>query len=195
MMQILSVAIYSKSGAIERWDLRTGAVNIVTGSRRTGKTALLQIVEYCLGKGECEISPGSVVRNYVEWYALLLQIDQTQALIARRNPPRGAGTSSEIYLEIGSDLKLPALVDLRRTVDIDGLIATMADLVGITDNVFVPRKGQPANLWKRISNTLGLIYSKDKTRWPHPLSFFIAKKRTPSCNKPLRTPFLSSWAL
>ena len=141
MMQILSVAIYTKSGAIEGWNLRTGAVNIFTGSRRTGKTALLQIVEYCLGRGECEISDGSVIRNYVEWYGLLLQIGQTQAFIARRNPPGGAGTSSEIYLEIGSDLNLPALVDLRRTVDIDGLIATLADLVGIIDNLFVPPEG------------------------------------------------------
>lgn len=145
MMQILSVAIYSKSGAIERWNLRTDAVNIFTGSRRTGKTALLQIVEYCLGRGECEISDGSVIRNYVEWYGLLLQIGQTQAFIARRNPPGGAGTSSEIYLEIGSDLNLPALVDLRRTVDIDGLIATLADLVGITDNLFVPPEGSTRN--------------------------------------------------
>jgi hypothetical protein len=142
MMQILSIAIYSKSGAIERWNLRTGAVNIFTGSRRTGKTALLEIVEYCLGNGECEINDGSVIRNFVEWYGLHLQIGQTQALVVRRNPPRGAGTSSEIYLEIGSDLSFPALADLKRTVDIEGLIATLGDFVGITDNLFTPAAGR-----------------------------------------------------
>ncbi|MGD0941497.1 MAG: DUF3732 domain-containing protein [Terracidiphilus sp.] len=142
MMQILSLAIYSKSGAIERWNLRTGAVNIFTGSRRTGKTALLEIVEYCLGYGECEINDGSVIRNFVEWYGLHLQIGQTQAVVVRRNPPRGTGTSSEIYLEIGSDLSFPALVDLRRTVDIEGLIATLGDFVGITDNLFTPAAGR-----------------------------------------------------
>jgi hypothetical protein len=141
MMQILSVAIYSKSGAIERWNLRTGAVNIFTGSRRTGKTALLQIVEYCLGKAECDIADGSVIRNFVEWYGLLLQIGQTQAFIGRRNPPGGAGSSGEIYLEIGSDLTPPTLANLRRTVDIEGLLATLGDLVGITDNLYVPPEG------------------------------------------------------
>jgi hypothetical protein len=140
-MQILSIAIYSKLGAVERWNLRAGSVNIVTGSRRTGKTALLQIVEYCLGKGECDISDGSVIRSFVDWYALLLVVGETQAIIARRNPPAGSGTSSEIYLEIGADLALPPFTSLRRTTDIEGLIATLGDLVGITDNIFTPAEG------------------------------------------------------
>ena len=43
-MQILAVVVYSKRGEIERWNFRLGSVNIITGSRRTGKTALLQIL-------------------------------------------------------------------------------------------------------------------------------------------------------
>jgi hypothetical protein len=139
-MQILTIAVYAKSGAIQRWNFRLGSVNIITGSRRTGKTALLQIVEYCLGRGECDV-PQGVIRSSVEWYAVLLQIGDTQVFIARRNPLGDAASSSEVFVEIGASLEITPMEQLRRTSDPDGLTATLGDLVGIGENLFTPPEG------------------------------------------------------
>jgi hypothetical protein len=49
-VQLLSVILYNAQGAIRRVDFRPGRLNIVTGESRTGKGALLTIVDYCLGR-------------------------------------------------------------------------------------------------------------------------------------------------
>ena len=141
MMQIRSIVLYHSSGETQRLDFRLGAVNIVTGARRTGKTALLRIVEYCMGRGECDI-PEGVIRDSVAWYGVLFQIGQTQVFVARRNPPQDAHTSSDIHLEVGANLSIPAIADLKKSCDIDGLVATLGDLVGIGENLNIPEEGK-----------------------------------------------------
>ncbi len=140
-MQIRSIALYNDAGSIRRWDFKLGKVNIITGARRSGKTALLRIVQYCLGKGECEI-PKGVIRNSVAWYGVLFQIDGSRVFVARRNPPAEAETSSDIYFEVGSDIDVPQFSALRKVVDIDGLVSTLGDLLGIGDNLNIPDQGQ-----------------------------------------------------
>jgi hypothetical protein len=136
-MQIRTVVLYSPEGKTQQWTFELGKPNIITGARRTGKTALLRIVEYCMGRGECDI-PKGVIRNSVEWYAVLFDFGGTQAFVARRNPPKGAETSSEIYLEVGTNLEIPAYSALRKVIDIDGLVATLGDLLAIRENLNIP---------------------------------------------------------
>jgi hypothetical protein len=139
-MQIVSILIYSTTGQIERLDFELGRVNIVTGSRRTGKTALLQIVEYCLGKSECDI-PRGVIRKFVEWYGLLLQVGDKQVFLARRTPLAESDSNSEVFIEIGASLSPPSMANLRKTTDLDGLTSTLGDLIGIRENLFTPPEG------------------------------------------------------
>ncbi len=143
-MQILSILLYSKNGDTQRLDFKLGSVNIITGSRRTGKTAIQQIVEYCLGKGECDI-PRGVIRSNVEWYGLLLQIGDKQVYVARRGPIGESDSGSDIFLEVGASITLPPMNILRKTIDVDGLTATFGDLLGIRENLFTPPEGATRN--------------------------------------------------
>ena len=49
-MQLLSLAVYNAVG--QRRDIRfiPGQLNVVTGTSATGKSALLDMVEYCLAE-------------------------------------------------------------------------------------------------------------------------------------------------
>lgn len=41
---------------------KSEAVNIITGASRTGKSALIPIIDYCLGSDKCTI-PVDIIRN------------------------------------------------------------------------------------------------------------------------------------
>ena len=43
-------------------ELNTNSVNVITGDSRTGKSAIIPIIDYCLASGECYI-PTQTIRN------------------------------------------------------------------------------------------------------------------------------------
>ena len=46
-------------------------VNVITGDSRTGKSAIVPIIDYCLASSDCLI-PRDVIRDSVAWYGLLV---------------------------------------------------------------------------------------------------------------------------
>ena len=83
------------------WRFGTGALNIVTGASKTGKSAIIDIIDYVTGRSECNVADG-VIRKYVGWYALLFQLNHGHLFVARRNPEVGERTSGDVYMDRGS---------------------------------------------------------------------------------------------
>ena len=139
--QLLEIVLYGHHGATRVVRLRPGQLNIITGSSKTGKTALIPIMDYCLGATECAI-PEGVIRESVAWVALRLDVEDGQVLVARRLPRPGALSSTDVYYDIGLDLELPALSELSQTTNpraLEGLLGTHA---GISMNIHEPPDGQ-----------------------------------------------------
>ena len=139
-MQLQGIAIYSNDG--ERRDVRfdLGRLNIVTGAAKTGKSALLGIVDYCWGREEAVI-PGGEIRRAVSWFAVLFDVDGEGVLVARANAPFGPRGSDQIYVERNVD-DFPENPDrFVKTETLEGLRATLSALLGITENLFVPEPG------------------------------------------------------
>jgi hypothetical protein len=97
-MQIKAIILYGKNGKVRVVPFRLNDVNIITGKSGTGKTALADIIDYCLGRNTCNVALG-VIRDTVAWYALHLQFPEVQALVARRNPDSELNTSADIVLQ------------------------------------------------------------------------------------------------
>src|ERR1700733_2721820 len=94
--QILDIVLYSQKGEKRIIPLKTGELNIITGDSKTGKTALIEIIDYCLGSDECRI-PEGVIKKHVSWVGLRLLVAHGQVFVARKIPPPGSGTSMEIF--------------------------------------------------------------------------------------------------
>ena len=60
-------------------------INIITGSSRTGKSALIPIIDYCLGAQKCAI-PVDVIRNACAWFGVLFDLQEEQILLCRKEP-------------------------------------------------------------------------------------------------------------
>lgn len=59
-------------------------INVITGASRTGKSAIIPIIDYCLGSSKCTI-PVDTIRDACEWFGLLIDLENTQLLVCRKN--------------------------------------------------------------------------------------------------------------
>lgn len=84
-MQIAKIVLYSHRGEIREVSFRLGMMNILTGASKTGKSAIIDIIDYCTGRIECNVAAG-VIRKHVSWYAILFQLGEGQLFVARKNP-------------------------------------------------------------------------------------------------------------
>src|ERR1035437_7854705 len=100
-MQILSIVLYSHDGRKRVVGLSPGVVNVITGASKTGKSALIDAVDYCFGSGECRVPEGPI-RRAVSWFGLLMQLDSGQAFVARRCPDGRAASSEDCFVEVGT---------------------------------------------------------------------------------------------
>jgi hypothetical protein len=136
-IQILDIVLYSHDGRRREVNLRPGAVNVITGASKTGKSALIDIVDYCFGSGNCRV-PQGIIRTAVSWFAVRIQLAIGQALIARRCPRRGVDSSQECFIKVGADIQLPDASGLRSNTNAQGLISLLNEWCGIMENIHEP---------------------------------------------------------
>lgn len=138
-LQIRSISIYSHEGERRDVSFKLGALNIVTGASKTGKSALLDIVDYCWGRDECTVAEGDI-RKAVSWFAVLFDHEGEGILIARKNPGPARRTSDEIYFARGTDALPESHEAFFKNTTGDGLKAQLSAILGISENVHIPEE-------------------------------------------------------
>ena len=84
-------------------------INVITGYSKRGKSALIPIIDYCLGSSDCDIPVGPI-RTLVDKFALYVSINGRQMFIARDSPGAGAKASDTMYLyEVAAKGENPSL--------------------------------------------------------------------------------------
>jgi len=139
--QILNILVYGANGQIRSIELKPDAVNVITGQSKTGKSALIHIVDYCFGRRECNV-PAGVIRKHVEWYAVKLQTSSGDVFIARRNPEPGKESSEDIYIERGTSLSFPEARNLTKNANLETLASILNQILGIGEYAHEPKAGQ-----------------------------------------------------
>jgi len=159
--QISDIVLYGYNKEKRILALNQGKLNIITGGSKTGKSALIEIVDYCLGSSKCRI-PEGVIRKNVEWVGLRLNLLQGQAFIARQLPEKGQQSSSSIiYYDIQNEITIPDYRELKQTTTPDSLEVLLTQHVGITENIHQPSEGQTRNpLSANIRHSLFFNYQQ-----------------------------------
>ncbi|RWI86350.1 MAG: DUF3732 domain-containing protein [Mesorhizobium sp.] len=104
--QILKLILWPKNGGEPRIvEFHPGLVNVISGSSKTGKSAVIPIIDYCLGSGKCSIPVGTI-RTACAWFGLLIETLEGQKLLARREPG-DARQTGDMYLAEGATLEVP----------------------------------------------------------------------------------------
>lgn len=92
-----------------------GKINIVTGASRTGKSAIIPIIDYCLCSNKCQI-PVDVIRNSCEWFGVLFNLEDGQLLLCRREPGTQVSTG-EMYMARNGIIDIPRYIETNTTTD------------------------------------------------------------------------------
>ena len=128
-------------------DFRLGAVNVITGASQTGKSAIVPIIDYCLGSGKCSI-PTGVIRVSTEWFGVIVDTSKGQLLLARREPGIQQSTGDMFMVEAEKEVAIPQNVSAKNT-NRDFVKAYLDELAGLTSLDFDPDsdsgfKGRPS---------------------------------------------------
>ncbi len=139
-MQLLAIILYSTTGDLRVLKFTTGALNVVTGESKTGKSALLDIVEYCLGRDTMQMPVGPITST-VSWYAALFELDGGRAFVARPAPQAGKASTQRAMLEFGADLEPLDFADLVVNADSNAVREQLGRRIGIEENLHEPPVG------------------------------------------------------
>src|SRR5687768_11508665 len=135
-MQIRNLILYNSKDNVRVLPFRLGDVNIISGESKSGKTAIIDIIDYCLGSKDCKIAEG-IIRDTVYWFAITVVFNKTEEfVIARQNPnTKGVNTISEIYLEAGPFETFPEFDSIHPNSNLVGLKEFLSRKIGIADNL------------------------------------------------------------
>jgi uncharacterized protein DUF3732 len=129
-VQLLALGLYSHEGELRPLRFRVGALNVISGLSRTGKTELLKIIDFCAGRKSPNLAPGPITRKVAFFAALFEAADGRRVLVARPQPRGQSATTAMVAY--GTDIDLPPD---SSTIEINATAATVRgaldDLLGL----------------------------------------------------------------
>lgn len=127
---IRSIILWAKNKDFKfrQVEFTPNSVNMLTGASRTGKSAIIPIIDYCLGANECTI-PVGVIRDTCEWFGILIDMNDEQMLICRREPGQQKSTG-DMYLCRGTNLVIPS--EIQKNVTLEQVKNTLNELFQLT---------------------------------------------------------------
>lgn len=132
-MKISSIHIYSHEGRRRDLQFKVNGLNVITGRSSTGKSAISEIIEYCMGRSLFNV-PEGVIRDKVAWFAVIYEFGKEQVLIAKPTPPGSGASCSTAMLRRGTQLEAPDFKDLAVNTDDASIVELLSRLLGIPEN-------------------------------------------------------------
>ncbi len=106
--QIKELVLWPRKGHLppRRLPFGTGSVTVVSGASRTGKSAVIPIIDYCLGARNCSI-PVKTIRDACEWFGIIVKTDAGEKLLARLEPGEQRCTDDMFVAEATEIAEVP----------------------------------------------------------------------------------------
>ena len=112
--QISKIVLWSRRGHGNRAvKFKPRMLNVISGASKTGKSAVIPIVDYCLGSGRCAI-PVGVIRDACSWFGVVVETVEGEKLFARREPGDQRQTG-DMYILESDKVEIPKSIDERNS--------------------------------------------------------------------------------
>jgi len=117
--EILKIVLWPKdqTKSIRSVTFFPGRLNIISGVSRTGKSAIIPIIDYCLGSDRCTI-PTGIIRQKTAWFGVVVRTSEGEKLFARREPETQQATDDMYVAEGREQLVVPLLIQKNTTRDL-----------------------------------------------------------------------------
>lgn len=129
--QILKIILWPRDPGLEPRVVKfePGLVNVISGASKTGKSAIIPLIDYCLGSDRCAI-PVETIRDACGWFGVVIDCQEGQKLFARREPGDQKSTSDMFMLE-GREVVVPDRIESKNT-NSDAVKAKLDELAGLS---------------------------------------------------------------
>jgi hypothetical protein len=128
-VQIESIGIYNAAGESRLVSFHQG-LNILTGWSGTGKSALLDIAEFCLGRRQATYPEGALT-DVVAWFSITVEHAGTRVFVARPAPPRGSRSTQQAMIKVGVGGVEVTASELEVNADTDTIREQLTRLLGM----------------------------------------------------------------
>lgn len=122
-------------------------LNVITGASKTGKSAVIPIIDYCLGSERCAV-PVKTIRDACAWFGIVITTSEGEKLLARREPG-GQQSTGDMFLLEGKTVEIPETVPGKNT-SAEHVKRMLDKLAGLSNLGFDPSelaggfKGRPS---------------------------------------------------
>ena len=140
-----SITVWSKNGARRSLEFKRNRVNVLTGESHTGKSALLDIIDYCFLASTHKL-PDSIINENVAWYGLTFYVNDKTYTIARRSPTDNSVSEDYYFSSIGVVPENP-----QRNTKEDDIKGILEAEFHIDDKVTVPYGGRALKAGSKVS--------------------------------------------
>lgn len=103
-------------------------ISVITGGNHRGKSALIPIIDYCMGSDKCAIPVGEI-RKTTAWFGITMLFPGSQMLLCRRNPEEQASTD-DMFMAQGQNVTIPATAP-GRNCSTATVISKLNELAGM----------------------------------------------------------------
>lgn len=154
--QILQLILWPRTGATPRSVVfEPGMVNVITGASKTGKSAVIPIIDYCLASKHCAI-PVGVIREKCAWFGVLVETAEGQKLFARKEPGAQQSTNEMCVLEAVS-IEVPQVITEGNSTAA-AVRALLDRLAGLTQLDFEPNTEFGFNLRPSFRDLTAFVF-------------------------------------
>jgi len=140
-MQIKKIILYNKNNEHPPRVLpfELGKLNIISGESKTGKSALVGIIDYCLGSNSCNIYDG-IIRDTVSFFSIIISFEDEDIFIARLNPDiKGKKTINELFFKRNLvEEEIPEFSEIIPNSNNSSLKTFLSEKLNIEENLQVP---------------------------------------------------------
>ena len=134
--QLRKLILWSRKDPLPRIvEFAPGVVNVISGASKTGKSAVIPIIDYCLCSDNCAI-PVGVIRENCSWFGVVIDTVEGQKLLARREPGDQQKTGDMILIE-APEVVVPERI-AEKTTNVDVVKSMLNRLAGLSSLEFEP---------------------------------------------------------
>ena len=114
------IGVVDKDGCIHSVEFTSG-LNVITGKSSTGKSAMIEIFDYCLGSSDFTV-PEGVITNAADVFFVVLRMNDSHLVLARR------GNQQKGFIRHETNAKTVESVDaFKKSYFDDGEFVTLGD--------------------------------------------------------------------
>jgi hypothetical protein len=137
LFQIKKLVLWSRNPTRDPrvLEFSEGMVNVITGASKTGKSAVIPIIDYCLGSEHCAV-PVRTIRDACSWFGIVVATSEGEKLLARREPGDQQSTG-DMYLLEGRQIRIPRNAPDKNTTA-DAVKGVLDRLAGLSNLSFDP---------------------------------------------------------